>query len=529
MIRISPQALLPAAVVMVMAVVLSLASVSRSAVGTCGAAQAAIVNNATVELSTGEYACQLNVVGKTGVTIKAAPGATPVLKGNQANRGYPAVYVSSSSNVIMGPGLTFTNPVGDGMKVQGSSSVKITGNKFLRNGMQGLLLQATNNSSLERNEFGFNGADKTLDPHSVKGTGLHSIYWGGNSVKSVGGNITNNWIHDSLNGQAVQIGPTAENLVINHNTVQRVPLTPGAYADAATCIGLFYDYTGTRNVQVRGNVCQDAGVGVAGRLWSDVPPLGHAENNAFYRVTTPLMLVYGGRVGLTAGPNYTSLGDLQLGSDGVPAGTSPLIGKADAAYLPAVDFYGKPRTGKTIGAFEPATVVPPSITIATNLSNGQILSGSVKWNATISGGTVPKVEFYIDGVLKHTELTSPYDYGGTPDGLLDTTLLASGLHALEIRAGGATLTISVTVNNVPPPTADELPLTLVAETATTLTYGWSAPPDVYGYAFFRDDVLQSISLSATLTQYQFNKPSDTTWHRYSVVALKRGPSGDETR
>ena len=75
-----------------------------------------------------------------------------------------------------------------------------------------------------------------------------------------------------------------------------------------------------------------------------------------------------------------------------------------------------------------------------SLSNGQTLSGPVVWTATPSGG-VTKVDFLIDGAVKWTEHSAPYQFDGDPGGKLDTTALTDAKHTLKVRAyrsGGGT-------------------------------------------------------------------------------------------
>jgi hypothetical protein len=79
------------------------------------------------------------------------------------------------------------------------------------------------------------------------------------------------------------------------------------------------------------------------------------------------------------------------------------------------------------------------------------VSGSVTWEAVTSGGTVSRVEFSIDGVLRWTESSAPYVFNGD-GGTWNTTLESDGPHTLSLRAvasdgSEATNSISVTVAN----------------------------------------------------------------------------------
>ena len=101
---------------------------------------------------------------------------------------------------------------------------------------------------------------------------------------------------------------------------------------------------------------------------------------------------------------------------------------------------------------------PPPLTVTSNLANGATLSGPVTWTGSTSGSTVSKVDFMVDGAVKSTDLTAPYQYNGD-GGALDTTTLANGSHTLAEKATAtdgrtATTSSTVTVSNsssAPPP------------------------------------------------------------------------------
>lgn len=92
--------------------------------------------------------------------------------------------------------------------------------------------------------------------------------------------------------------------------------------------------------------------------------------------------------------------------------------------------------------------------VSQNVTNDQTLSERVTWTATVSGATVSKVEFFIDGTLAWTERYAPYVFGG--DGkVLDTTTLRNGTHVLGVVAYAtdgrmASATASVVVSNAAP-------------------------------------------------------------------------------
>jgi hypothetical protein len=78
----------------------------------------------------------------------------------------------------------------------------------------------------------------------------------------------------------------------------------------------------------------------------------------------------------------------------------------------------------------PAKTPEPALTVTTNVTNGQTLSGTVPWEASPSGAPVSKVEFLVDGAVAHTQSSAPFRFG---DGW-DTTRVANGDHELGVRA-----------------------------------------------------------------------------------------------
>ncbi len=94
----------------------------------------------------------------------------------------------------------------------------------------------------------------------------------------------------------------------------------------------------------------------------------------------------------------------------------------------------------------PDTTAPT--TAITAPANGATVAGTTSVTATANDAVgVTKVEFYVDGVLKGTDTSSPYSYAW------DTTAYAAGSHTLYSKAYdaasnvGTSATISVTVNN----------------------------------------------------------------------------------
>jgi len=90
----------------------------------------------------------------------------------------------------------------------------------------------------------------------------------------------------------------------------------------------------------------------------------------------------------------------------------------------------------------------PPITSITAPLNGATVSGTSTVNATaIDDVAVARVEFWLDGALQSTDLTSPYSW------IWDTTVSPNGPHTLETKAfdvagnQGSSTVVSVSVEN----------------------------------------------------------------------------------
>jgi len=109
----------------------------------------------------------------------------------------------------------------------------------------------------------------------------------------------------------------------------------------------------------------------------------------------------------------------------------------------------------------------PAVSITAPL-NGATVVGTVAVNATASDNVgVTKVEFYLDGVLKSTDTTSPYSWSW------DTTASSNGSHSLTAKAYDAALNVGtstavgVTVNN---PTGTDISGWTVTQANATVVY-----------------------------------------------------------
>jgi len=125
--------------------------------------------------------------------------------------------------------------------------------------------------------------------------------------------------------------------------------------------------------------------------------------------------------------------------------------------------------------------ITPPVTSITAPLNGATVSGttSVSASATDNVG-VTKVEFYLDGVLKSTDTTSPYSWNW------DTTTATNGSHSLTSKAYDAALnvgtstTVTVTVSNGVPVNIGSWTLTQANATLTyTIPAGTTIPSKGY--------------------------------------------------
>lgn len=95
--------------------------------------------------------------------------------------------------------------------------------------------------------------------------------------------------------------------------------------------------------------------------------------------------------------------------------------------------------------------------ISQTIEPGSTLAGIVRWQAYPDGGPPARVDFYVDGVLKTSQNSSPYCYGGDATCAIDTRSLTDGTHTFEVaylhRSNGKVLasnSASASVDNSSP-------------------------------------------------------------------------------
>jgi sulfur relay (sulfurtransferase) DsrF/TusC family protein len=125
--------------------------------------------------------------------------------------------------------------------------------------------------------------------------------------------------------------------------------------------------------------------------------------------------------------------------------TTSLANGSHSIYAKAYDAAGNVKQSSIISVTVDNTA--PTVSITAPAANAKV-KGTVTVTASASDNVgVSKVEFYVDGVLKRTDTSSPYSYGWR------TTSLANGSHIIYAKAYDAagnvtqSATVSVTVSN----------------------------------------------------------------------------------
>ena len=184
----------------------------------------------------------------------------------------------------------------------------------------------------------------------------------------------------------------------------------------------------------------------------------------------------------------------------IPGATSKLYGAfstADAGATVQVRITASNVQGST-AAFSAASALvsqpASSFNIGSTILTGTSIGGAVQWQATPSQA-VSWLEFYVDGVMQQRYAAAPYIYNLSTTGLLDTSTLSAGVHALGIRAlatGNRTFgyyAATVTVTNGPANTV--LPaitgVPAVGSTLTTSNGTWNNSPTGFAYQWLRCD------------------------------------------
>lgn len=182
---------------------------------------------------------------------------------------------------------------------------------------------------------------------------------------------------------------------------------------------------------------------------------------------------------------------------------------------------------------EPDTTPPTAI--ITNPVAGQTVSGTITIEATASDNVgVAFINFYINGILVHTDFDSPYTY------LWNTTTYAEdedhiiGLTVTDVSGISSTVQpFSVFVNNeeepsepLPyPPTA--INVVMVGD-SISITWSGSASNNVHSYSIFKNnDYLTSVDSNATQyfdTDYSYNEEICYYLKAVTITGVESEPS-----
>jgi hypothetical protein len=172
-------------------------------------------------------------------------------------------------------------------------------------------------------------------------------------------------------------------------------------------------------------------------------------------------------------------------------------------------------------------------TVTSSITNGQTLTGSLRWTATVSTSDVSTVEFFVDGVRKTTERQAPYSYGGD-QGMLDTTALSNGTHAFAVTATAtdgtrANVSATATTKNAPVNTGKPS-ISGTARDGSTLSASrgsWTGPATIsYAYRWLRCD--SSGNGCATIsgaTGSSYRATGSDVGHRLRVVVTASNSAG----
>jgi chitodextrinase len=242
------------------------------------------------------------------------------------------------------------------------------------------------------------------------------------------------------------------------------------------------------------------------------------------------------RIALTWSPSYDKSGVLSYGLyvggvfvgssvttsaefTGLPCGTTSVL------EVDAVDRAGNRSRKATLRA----TTAACSVSVETlTPGDGATVTGSVTWEAVVSGGNVQEVHFVVDGEDRWTERNAPYLYRGDP-GAWDTRTETDGSHTLTLIAwleNGNTVTSSSSVTVANGPSGEDTTdpsapsgLTVTAAGKTSLSVAWTASSDnvgVAGYGLYRN----AAGVGSTAgTTYTFGGLACGTTHTLAVDAV----------
>ncbi len=441
------------------------------------------------------------------VVLKKYPGdANPLITGQFRVTG---AYQTVS-------GFIFDGPTG---LINGSEDVPVWLNGsnntiFSENGVRnslwhaGIFVSGVTNAKILRNYVHDNGdfsdpAQANLD---------HGIYWASGS-----GVIANNIVEHNY-AYGIQLYPSPDNVLVENNTINNQTGRGGiiigetaantVIANNIISNNLYginvYSLTGTNNIASSNLFWNNSGGNVTGGC-------GLAITNS-----------------ISGNPLFLSANNYHLTS------SSPAIDQANSSYAASPDYDGTARpqgSSSDIGAYEftgaptpPVDTTDPSVSFASPANNATV-SGIVTATANASDNVgVSKVELSLDGTLKMTDTTAPYNYS------FDSKTLTNGNHTLTAKAydaagnSSSSTTITIHVNNpdITPPNAPT-GLSATATNPTTVHLSWNAAADtganqtgVVKYNVLRNGV---VIAQPTTTSYTDATATAKTNYSYTVQAV----------
>lgn len=160
---------------------------------------------------------------------------------------------------------------------------------------------------------------------------------------------------------------------------------------------------------------------------------------------------------------------------------------------------------------------PPSVAI-TNPANGSLVKGNLNVSASASDpeNALAKVDFFIDGLLKNSDTSAPYEFN------LDTATLTNATHSITAKASDGTnettsAAVQITIDNAAPSVPANLRTTGLGSSQATLA--WDPASDnlaVGGYNVFKDGV--QIATTAS-TSYAASGLAPGTTYNFAVSAF----------
>ena len=139
-------------------------------------------------------------------------------------------------------------------------------------------------------------------------------------------------------------------------------------------------------------------------------------------------------------------------------GPAPAEGKRKASGRDAAQAHGRVVQMRTVARRAGISRAARLALVTRSPVNGATIGGTVPWEVRAAGVRVSRVEFAVDGVVRHRDRSAPFTYAGG----LDTAALGDGRHVLTATAYAAgsrraSARIVVNVSNPAPPASRPQP------------------------------------------------------------------------